>query len=98
MVEGGAAAEMRGAANGTALAFQAGTGPKSPEFPPMLEPLASIVEQPAPPATVWRFMDFTKDVAMGHERALFFARRDSIHVGMIRYVDRPAGARSLDGC
>lgn len=44
----------------------------------MIEDIGSLAEAPDAPSTLWRFMDFTKYVAMLHQRALFFARADQM--------------------
>jgi len=44
----------------------------------MLEAFEGVAESLDERATLWRFMDFTKYVAMLHRRALFFARADEM--------------------
>ena len=69
----------------------------------MLERFEALAEPPDESSTLWRFMDFTKYVAMLHRRSLFFARADEMpdpfegRYGRRRQVDALGhhGARQL---
>jgi hypothetical protein len=62
----------------------------------MLEPFEGLAQPLDESSRLWRFMDFTKYVAMLHRKALFFARADEMpdpfegRYGRRRQPDQPA--------
>jgi hypothetical protein len=63
----------------------------------MAERIEALGEPLEPEARLWRFMDFTKYVAMLHCRALFFSRADELPDPFEGLSMRPRGGQSEQG-